>query len=57
MINMKDTEEKFNEHPSMWKAQEIERNVEGVSIDYGYYHSSGVEHEILKEEDTNTEPY
>lgn len=54
---MTQTEEEFNKYPSESKKQEIERNVEGVSIDYGHYGSSGKKHKILLEKDTNNEPY
>ena len=38
---MTQTAEDFNKYPSESKKQEVERNVEGVSIDYGHYGSSG----------------
>lgn len=56
MINMQDTEERFNKYPSPSTAHLIESRVEGVSIDYGYSHSvSGNIHENLVED--SNEPY
>ena len=56
MINMQDTEEKFNQYPSPSKAHQIEALVEGVSIDYGYSHpETGKVHENLTVD--SNEPY
>ena len=56
---MTQTAEDFNKYPSESKKQEVERNVEGVSIDYGHYGASRTKaHEILLEKaDTNQDPY
>lgn len=56
-MNMTQTAEDFNKYPSESKKQEVEANVEGISIDYGHYGASGKKHKILLEKDTNQEPY
>ena len=57
-MNITQTAENFNNYPSESKKQEVEANVEGISIDYGHYGASGTKaHEILLKEDTKQEPY
>lgn len=60
MINYTETEERFNKYPSVSKAQELENNIEGISIDYGHSASRGGVHEELlneTEEDRLADPY
>jgi len=57
---MQVTEERFNHYPSVSKAQQIENDIEGISIDYGHSASRGGVHENLlneSEQERLSNPY